>query len=196
MKKTPTGSYFDSDNNFNEVYPKKMRMLASLHWTPVHIAKAAAEYLATDGGNILDIGSGVGKFCLAGAHFAPQAHFTGIEQRQYLVDHALNAQKKLAVDNVTFIHGNVTQLNLKDYDHFYFYNSFFENLHESGRIDDEVECGEAMFEYYVLFLMKELQGMPKGTRIATYHTFHGEVPMGYEMVECSHNGELGFWVKV
>ncbi len=190
------GDFFDSDRNFNEVYPNKIRLLASQHWTPIHIAKAAADFLAGDGCKILDIGSGSGKFCLAGAHYAPVAHFTGIEQRKYLVASALNAREKLGLLNVSFIHGNVTQLNLKEFDHFYFYNSFFENLHDSGRIDQSIECSESLFEYYVMFLFKELREMPSGTKIATFHTFHGEVPMGYEMVQSTHNGELNFWVKV
>jgi len=32
----------------------------------------------------LDIGSGVGKFCLAGAYYKPSASFFGVEQRKDL----------------------------------------------------------------------------------------------------------------
>ena len=37
--------------------------------------------------------------------------------------------------------------------------------------------------------------MPKGTKVATYHSFHGEIPVGYEMVESYQNDDLNFWIK-
>lgn len=191
----PADSFFKSDLNFNEVYPLKMRMLASRHWTPIHIAKLAIEFLAGEGNKILDIGSGVGKFCLAGAYYAPGVQFYGIEQRAGLIRHAIRAQRTLDIQNVSFIHGNFTQLDLREFDHFYFYNSFFENVDNSDRIDDEIECSEALFEYYVAYLFRALQQMPTGTKIVTYHTFHGEIPLGYEIVESHQNGQLNFWKK-
>ncbi len=187
--------FFENDASFNALFPGQMRSLAGRHWTPVHIAKLAVDFLAEGGGRILDIGSGIGKFCLVGAHYAPHAVFTGIEQRKYLVAHAIKAQKTLEMKNVSFIHGNFTQLDLKDYDHFYFFNAFFENIDNRDRIDEKVEVSELLFEYYVRSLYEQLEQMPVGTRIATYHAFHGEIPGNYEMVALHHGGDLGFWVK-
>ncbi len=194
---TPANTaFFNDDAAFNALYPAAMRKLAVRHWTPVHIAKMAVGFLAAGGGGrILDIGSGIGKFCLAGAHYAPHASFTGIEQRQHLVAHALKAQQELGLENVSFIHGNFTELNLKAYDHFYFFNSFFENIDSSSRIDDKVDCSEVMFEYYLRSLYAGLEQMPTGTRVATYHAFRGEIPLSYEMVALHHGGDLAFWVK-
>lgn len=193
---TPANTaYFNDDAAFNALFPAGMRSLAVRHWTPVHIAKLAAGFLAAGGGHILDIGSGIGKFCLAGAHYAPHASFTGIEQRKHLVAHALHAQKVLGMHNVSFIHGNFTELNMKDYDHFYFFNAFFENIDRNSRIDEKVDCSEVMFEYYLQSLYAGLQQMPVGTRVATYHAFHGEIPASYEMVALHHGGDLAFWIK-
>jgi len=44
-------------------------------WTPLAIARKAAEFLAEPGSKVLDIGSGIGKFCLTGAFFNPEATF-------------------------------------------------------------------------------------------------------------------------
>lgn len=184
-----------SDEEFNALYPPIIRRLARQHWTPLHITKLVVDFLAGKDRKILDIGSGVGKFCLAGARFAPEAHFYGIEQRSYLIEHAKKAQKQLRIKNASFIHGNFTKLDLREFDHFYFFNSFYENLNDVGRIDDEIEYSESLFEYYANYLNSELLQMPKGTKIATYHSFHGEIPAGYEIVESHYLGDLNFWIK-
>ncbi len=188
-------NFFKSDINFNDVYPLNIRRLSIRHWTPIHIAKLAAGFLADEGSKILDVGSGVGKFCLAGAYYAPDVQFFGVEQRESLVRRAVWAQRTLAIENVSFIHGNFTQLNLKEFNHFYFYNSFYENIDDIDRIDDEIDYSEALYEYYVRYLYNGFQQMPKGTKIVTYHSFQQEIPKGYEMVESHQNGDLIFWVK-
>ena len=190
-----TENFFESDTSFNALYPLNMRMLADRHWTNINVVKLAVDFLGSAGGKILDIGSGVGKFCLAGARYAPNAQFIGIEQREYLVRYAQYAQKKLDVQNVSFIRGNFTQLDLQEFDHFYFFNSFYENLDDLDRIDEDIDYSEALYEYYVRYLYNGLQQMPKGTKLVTYHSLHREVPRGYEIVESHQNNDLVFWIK-
>ena len=36
-------------------------------------------------------------------------------------------------------HGNFTQLDFKNFDHFYFYNAFYENLAGTDKIDDSID---------------------------------------------------------
>jgi len=56
------------DEEFNRIYPKSIRDLSQFQWTPLEVAKLAAKYLAEiPGKKVLDIGSGVGKFCMIGA---------------------------------------------------------------------------------------------------------------------------------
>lgn len=170
-------------------------MLASRHWTSIDIGKLAAGFLAGKGSRILDIGSGVGKFCLTGAYHAPDAQFYGIEQREYLMRMAVKAQKTLDLQNISFLHGNFTQLNLLEFDHFYFFNSFYENIDDLDRIDEDIDYSEALYDYYVSYLYNGLQQMPEGTKLVTYHSFQREIPRGYEIVESHHNGNLNFWIK-
>src|SRR5258708_38422735 len=128
---------FDSDLQFHQLYPVSIQSLARLHWTPLSVTRAAAEFLAIyEGVKVLDIGSGVGTFCLAGAYYKPFASFFGVEQRRNLVKYADRARDLLGLYNACFLHRNFTQLDLNQYDHFYFYNSFYENIAGTDKIDD------------------------------------------------------------
>ena len=61
--------FFSSDNRFNTLYPEPIRLLAARHWTPLNVARRASLFLAAEhGARILDIGSGVGKFCLSASY--------------------------------------------------------------------------------------------------------------------------------
>jgi SAM-dependent methyltransferase len=192
----PKDDFFRSDLNFNDLYPDSIQLLARRHWTPLHIARLVAGFLAGDGHEkILDIGSGAGKFCLAAAHYAPDSRFYGVEQRDYLIGHALAVQKALGVKNVSFLRGNFTQLDLSQFNHFYFYNSFYENLEDQDRIDELIPYSEAIYARYVRHLHAGLKQMPKGTKVVTYHSLNEEIPLGYELVETLENGDLNFWRK-
>jgi SAM-dependent methyltransferase len=188
--------YFHSDAHFNQLYPHEAQLMAAQHFTPLHVTRHVIDFLAAEhGARILDIGSGAGKFCLVAAAYAPPAFIFGVEQRVNLVAHALNAKKQLGLDNVSFIEGNFIQLDLRQYDHFYFYNSFYENLNNFDRIDETIVYSEELYASYVRSLHHQLKLMPKGTKIATYHSFTAEIPKEYKLVETTENGELKFWVR-
>src|SRR5882672_400530 len=105
-RKTQTKKWFDSDDQLNEIYPISMQALAEKHWTPLNIARKTAEFLAADNYvRVLDIGSGIGKFCLAAAYYKPKGFFYGIEQRKGLISCAEVAKQKLCVYNASFIYG-------------------------------------------------------------------------------------------
>ncbi|MBO9563972.1 MAG: methyltransferase domain-containing protein [Niastella sp.] len=188
--------WFSSDEQLHHLYPLAMQQLARRHWTSLVIAEMVANFLSpSPGAKVLDIGSGVGKFCLAGGYHSPAAHFYGIEQRKDLVDHANTAKSILGLTNVHFMHGNFTQLDFAQYDHFYFYNSFYEHLTDMDKIDENITFSTALYNYYNRYLYKKLDAMPAGTRLATFHTLEDRVPPGYCLAE-SHVGTLlKFWIK-
>jgi SAM-dependent methyltransferase len=188
--------YFGADRYFDSIYPYQVQKQSVRHWTPLHIARQVLDFLAVRGSKVLDIGSGTGKFCLTGAHLAPDVQFIGVEQRRNLVAYALKAQRKLNLPNASFINANFTQLNLRHYDHFYFYNSFYENVDEDERIDDSIEYSISLYEYYSRYLYRELRRMPIGTRIATYHSGGEEIPDCYRLIDVPGNGFLKFWMKL
>ena len=188
---------FASDNQLHRLYPTAIQLLAARHWTPLNIARTVAQFLgAQTGAKVLDIGSGAGKFCLAGGYYKPNAVFYGVEQRKHLVDHAQTARKMLGLRNVHFLHQNLTQLDFKQYDHFYFYNSFYENLADTEKIDDNVICSPHLYDYYNRCLYRKLDEMPAGTKLATFHTIEDKIPSGYHLIE-EHAGKLlKFWMKL
>jgi len=188
---------FSSDNQLHRLYPLSVQLLAARHWTPLNIARMAAHFLASHtGAKVLDIGSGAGKFCLAGAYYKPNAVFYGVEQRKHLVDNARTARDMLGLQNVHFLCQNLTQLDFKEYDHFYFYNSFYENLADTEKIDDKVICSPHLYNYYTRCLYKKLDEMPAGTRLVTFHTIEDKIPAGYHLVEEQAGSLLKFWMKL
>ena len=70
------------------------------HFTPIEVAKKAAAFLSLDNNKkIVDIGSGIGKFCLTAAHLFPNCEFYGIEQRLALHEVAIKVTEKLQLQN-------------------------------------------------------------------------------------------------
>jgi hypothetical protein len=188
---------FIDDQAFDQQYPPHVQSKATKHWTPLEAARFAAQFLAeAKDVHILDIGSGVGKFCLAAAHHKPEAMFYGIEQRENLVNCALECNKKLDLPNVCFLHGNFTQLDFRQFDHFYFYNSFYENLEGADKIDDTLEYSLSLFNYYNRYLYKQLEQKPRGTRVVTFHSLEGEMPSSYYTVNTYSGGLMKCWVRV
>src|SRR5215211_6350217 len=111
VKDRETGKVFNDDAAFNKLFPPRIQAKASKHWTPLEVAKSAAEFLVPENNvHVLDIGSGVGKFCLAAANHKTHALFYGVEQRKDLVDYANACNSKLDLHNVLFIHSNFTQI--------------------------------------------------------------------------------------
>jgi SAM-dependent methyltransferase len=190
-------NWFSSDKQFNLIYPPAIRVLAQHHWSPLVVARKAANFLAAENNvRILDIGSGVGKFCLGAAHYKPNAFYYGIEQRKSLVIHAEKAKSILNTGNVSFINGNFTQLDFRNYDHFYFYNAFYENLRGTEKIDDSIDYSGELFNYYNRYLYKLLDQKPAGTRLAAFHSLEDEMPPGYHVVGVEMDNLLKYWIKI
>lgn len=187
---------FNTDAQFHFLYPPSIRELAVRHWTPLHIIRRVVQYLTPqDNVKVLDIGSGVGKFCLASAYLAPSAFFFGIEQRRDLVAHAEAARKELGLRNALFMHGNFTQLDFSRFDHFYFYNAFYENLIDTDKIDDSIAYSVELYNYYNRQLYNKLRVVSSGTRVVTFHSLGEEMPPEYHLVEAQNDDLLKFWIK-
>lgn len=188
---------FSSDEQFNELYPLIPTQIKARHFTPLKVAQKAAEFLAAEANvRILDIGSGAGKFCLAAAHNKPMAYYYGVEQRLSLITLAETAKQILGIPNVKFIHGNFTQLDFRNYDHFYFFNSFYENIAGKSRIDNSIDYSDELYNYYNRYLYKELNMKPSGTRVATYHSLEDEMPPSYHEVGSDFHDFLKYWIKI
>jgi hypothetical protein len=189
--------WFVTDSNLHHVYPPSIQLLARRHWTPLCITQMVVTFLTPQSGDkVLDIGSGVGKFCLAGAYYKPMASFFGVEQRKDLVAHAETARNILGLQNAHFVHSNFTELDFTQYNHFYFFNSFYENLANTEKIDNNITYSDKLYNYYNRCLYKKLEHMPPGTRLVTYHVLDENISPGYHLVEAQLSNLLKFWIKL
>lgn len=183
------------DEAFNRVYPLKIQNQSADHWTPVQIARKAARWLVTKPGTrVLDIGSGPGKFCAVGAT-TTTGYFTGVEQRAHLAAIAGDMIRDQGIARVEFIHGNITGIRFSDYDAFYIYNPFQENILPSLRIDSRVEMAESLYLEYTGYVEAQLTQAPLGTRVVTYVGECEEIPACYDCDREAFGGYLKLWIK-
>ncbi|MBB1645438.1 MULTISPECIES: methyltransferase domain-containing protein [Sphingobacterium] len=183
------------DSRFNEIYPPHIKELAGRHWTPVDVAEMAARYLVEQSGDrVLDIGAGAGKFCLVGAS-CTSGMFYGVEQRESLVEISNNLASKHNIQNVEFIHANIDQISFTDFDAFYFYNSFFENLDTSCPIDNKILPSTKLYDRYTSYLWDQLRRTPAGTRVVSYYSGWDEIPESFDLEYTAFGGYLNFWRK-
>ncbi len=195
MNTKVNSTLFSSDTNFDWLYPEHLQLISKKHWTPVSIARKAAKFLALPSSKVLDIGSGIGKFCLTGAFHHPLTSFYGVEQRHELVHFAEEARNYAQLPNANFIHANITQVNFESFDHFYFYNSFWENIDQNNKIDDTIETSFNLYAYYTQYLFNILKTKASGTRLVTFQGTIEEIPSNYMLVETSENNLLKMWIK-
>jgi hypothetical protein len=112
-----------------------------------------------------------------------------------LVECAQTVREKLGRLNAHFIHANFTQIDFTGYDSFYFYNSFFENVDGTDKIDNSMAYSAELYDYYNLCLKTKLDEMPAGTRVVTYKTLDQEIPDSYSLVIVEMENQLKFWIK-
>jgi len=184
------------DNTFNEIYPEHIKALSQRHWTPVAVAKMAAKYLADDTNRkVLDIGSGAGKFCLVGAA-STDGIFYGIEQRATLTKISKKIADKHDINNVDFINVNIKEVPFLEYEAFYFFNSFYENIDTSCSIDDTIIHDRDLYYDYSTYVREQLDTTPIGTRLVTYWSKWDEIPNSFTLVDTACDKLLNFWEKV
>jgi SAM-dependent methyltransferase len=185
-----------TDGDFDAIYPETIRRISSRHWSPVTVSKSAAGFLVHRAGTrVLDIGSGAGKFCMVGAT-TTRGHFTGVEHRRRLVELATNLSSRYDLQNVNYIHANITSIDFRDYDAFYFFNSFYENINVHHRIDDSVTMDVQTYEAHSMDMVQQLSRLPLGARLATYSSPQTVVPGSFRLVDSLYYGSLNLWEKV
>ncbi|MGH8093611.1 MAG: methyltransferase domain-containing protein [Chthoniobacterales bacterium] len=192
---TEQESWSSEDEKFDQIYAAKIRKLSPFQWTPVRVAAEAAKLLVTaPGTRVLDIGCGPGKFCLVGASLT-DGHFVGIEQRADLAAAARVAASALRLTNVEIVQGNVTNFAFANYDAFYLFNPFEENMDRGYRIDSAVPLSPMLFKKYNNHVAAQLGSMPIGTRVVTYAGYADEIPACYDCASTLFQDELKLWIK-
>jgi len=184
-----------TDENFTRLLPKYLQRASRLYFTPVHIAVLATKWLTETGKmRVLDIGAGVGKFCIVGAKHS-DSHFYGIEYRRSLAKLANHLIDHFEIDNATILNQNITQVDFTGYDSFYFFNPYFENLMYAKRLNDEVELSGQLYGNYFKYTEQQLNRTKPGTRLVTFHGNNFEVPWSFEKIKESSDSTLKLWIK-
>lgn len=188
-----------SDVDFDLIFPEWARPLSDIHWTPVDVARRAAQLLSLNSGTrVLDIGSGVGKFCLVGA-LTTRASFVGIEQRESLVRAAQHAAGRLDVTRAQFIHGNMKDLDWSEFDAFYLFNPFYEHVANALSCieTDGIALVPEYYQYYAKLTCEKLSTARYGTRVVLYSSFGANLPKEYRLAlhEPAGSNYLELYVK-
>ncbi len=186
---------YPSDELFDAIYPKQYQNHSARHFTPVAVAIKAAKLLVdhpTD--KILDIGSGVGKFCCIGASVT-NAHFYGVEKRKTLINLSNKIKRIYKLKTTHFINNDFTKLDFKKFNGIYFFNSFHEQLDETCVLDENSRVSITEYKKYHNNLILKLNECEKGTKLVTYYTFKNKIPHTYQFIDSDETGLLKFYIK-
>ncbi|MDZ4727138.1 MAG: methyltransferase domain-containing protein [Leptospira sp.] len=187
-----------SDGEFDKLYPPYFQEISSVQWSPIHICKLVLDlFNLKEEDQLLDVGSGVGKFCFIAA-ILTKANVTGVEKRKELVQVSNGILKQSKLKNLNFIHKRMEDLDWNQFSCLYFYNPFYENISPHHRIDDEIPEGIKKFSENLNVTKQKLSDLKKGTKIVTYHSFGGKMPSSYKKIKHINLtlGELESWIKI
>jgi predicted RNA methylase len=189
----------DDNDAFDQFLPDADRRVSAQYWTPLQVASRAAQWLQYFGArSVVDVGSGVGKFCVAAA-LTCGCRFTGVEHRARLVDAADVLARTFEVDDrVAFIRSTSIARSWPDADAYYLYNPFGENLSRRDyQLDSDVELSLDRYRRDVAAAERFIEAAPIGTFLLTYNGFGGRIPDSYEEVaiDRAQVHELRMWRK-
>jgi predicted RNA methylase len=173
-----------SDHVVDALLPLEYRLRSSMFWTPVSVALCVARWLRHHNvSSVLDVGSGVGKFCAIAACVS-NATFVGIEQRPALIEAGRALCRSLGVEHrVQFIAGEFGATTIPRVSAYYCFNPFGEHLFEDGdRIDHTPPLGMRRFRRDAAAMSQVLREASVGTLFCTYNGFGGLIPRTYDLV--------------
>jgi SAM-dependent methyltransferase len=182
------------DAVFDRVYPEAIQRVSSRFWTPVNAGLIAAGWLNALGcRSVLDVGAGAGKFCIV-VSLALDRTVVGIEQRAHLVEAARSAAVAYGAP-VHAVHGTIEAVDPRDFEGFYLFNPFQENVFdEDSQLDAEVELSEARWFRDLARVESWLDAAKEGTAVITYNGFGGRIPASYRLRRTALVG--GSWLRL
>lgn len=188
------------DGVFDRLLPLDLHTASSQFWTPLRVAVVVARWLDESGcKTVVDVGSGVGKFCIATA-LAGKASFTGIEQRTRLVEVARGLVETFRLgDRVRIVHGIFDTRSELLADAYYLYNPFGENVFpREYHLSEDAELSPERYQRDIEATGVLLKRAPVGTRVITYNGFGGDFPPGYALERCADTlpNHLAMWKRI
>jgi predicted RNA methylase len=189
-----------TDAAFDRMLPFREQRAAACFWTPVAVAhRAAALFREYGSTRVLDVGAGPGKLCITAAASHPEIHWKGVEQRRRLVHVGQTLIERLRLENAEMVHADAFKIEWSEFDGFYFFNPFGENLYrgEHAVFDSTVELSEARFMTDVRSAEQLLARAKLGTVLVTYHGFGGRIAGTFSPMHRERAGTdwLRVWVR-
>ena len=188
-----------NDRSFDRFLPEPLRLVSPQYWSPLAVAKRAGEWFDDLGiRTMVDIGSGAGKFCVAGALFGT-SRFIGLERHSLLVRSAGALADLFDLnDRVSFIAGTFGAVPTPVGDAYYFFNPFGEYwLGADYPREGDADLAATRYADDIAVAEDLLRSVPVGTWILTYNGFGGRMPASYELVRVDWKlcGVLRLWRK-
>jgi SAM-dependent methyltransferase len=170
-----------ADEDWDRVYPAKYIELSRLHWSPVEVARRAAELLSRGTETrVLDVGAGVGKFCVIAAVTTPGL-FVGVERSGEMVDVARATAHRARTSRTRFIHAHADDIDWMNFNGFYFFNPFGQIRWPDLRMSGPSLPQPAEYQRLISFTQASLAASRRGTRVVTYFGFGGEMPRCFRL---------------
>ncbi|XDD41411.1 methyltransferase [Leptospira sp. WS60.C2] len=189
-----------TDQNWDSHLPLPYQSLSHYQWTPIQIVELTWEYLQKQTiRSVVDLGSGVGKFCL---HLATLSKgrfpIVGIEDRSDLFTVSETLREKWNLSSVSFLNQSFLEDFPLGHSHYYAFNPLYETMKASFSIDMQKEKSALLFLQSVQILKNHLFRCKVGTKLITYHGFGGSVLPGYQLVlkKELEMGEWAVWERV
>ena len=180
---------------FDTLSSKEFRNHSNVHWSKSTIIEKSVFYLKkNEVEKVLDIGSGIGKFCILGTKLS-NISFTGVELRENLFNESQSIKKKHCLSNVHFIHDDIKNIDFSSFDAFYYYNPFCEHLATADIIDDNHELSEERYYEYEEIVLGKLNNLSIGTIMILHNSKSFTLSEDYTLEEIHFDGELTFWKK-
>lgn len=191
-----------SDQDFDGLYPKDIQNLSETHWSSIKAIKTAIAFFSSilpPQAKILDVGSGVGKFCIYGSLIS-DFNFTGVEKRKRLFDISTEIASKLQNNQVSFMCCDALSLDWDKFDGIYIYNPFYEHkipLNTEFRIDDEIEYSENTYDFYTRKIYKKLRLLKSGSLVVAFNGYGAHFPKDYveKFYKKVDNIDMSLWQK-
>jgi len=189
-----------ADGAFDRFLPIELRDVSALYWTPLPVVRRVVAWLRDARvRTVVDVGSGAGKFCVAGALLS-RCRFVGLEQRASLVAVARELADTFDVtDRVTFHHGQVGAAPMPSGDAYYVFNPFGEYAINAERFaEPDVAFTPEGHSADIASVTSLLSSASAGTLVVTYNGIGGRFPPGYLEVDVVRGlpGTLRLWRRV
>jgi hypothetical protein len=188
-----------ANDAFDRFLPGALSEVSGKYWTPLPVVRRVAAWLREEQvRTVVDIGSGAGKFCVAGA-LLTRCRFVGLEQRASLVEAARDLAAAFEVDDrVTFVHGNCDATAAPAGEAYYLFNPFGPYHFDSPRFaEPSVTFTSETQRADLAAVAKLLTQAPVGTFAVTYNGFGAKLPPTYEQLDVVLRlpGTLRLWKK-